>query len=71
MVIMIITTFVAETMGWMNLEGGEEIGGAARVMATASLLLFLHHLLVGRVIMTKTMEKRNLHQEIIVGMKVM
>jgi hypothetical protein len=69
MVIMIITTFVVGTMGWMNLEGGEAIGGAVVVMVvTANLLLFLHHLLVGRV---KTTEKRNLHQEIIVGMKVM
>ena len=51
MIIMIITTFVAETAGWMNLEGGGAIGGA--------------------VVVTKTTEKRNLHQEIIVGMKVM
>ena len=71
MVIMIITTFVAETTGWMNLEGGGAIGGAARVMTTASLLLSFHHLLIGRVITTKTTEKRNLHQETIVGMKVM
>jgi hypothetical protein len=70
---MMIMIIVVGTMGWMNLEGGGAIGGAVVVVAaTANLLLFLHHLLVGRVmIMTKTTEKRNLHQEIIVGMKVM